>query len=486
MLKSRTALGIAILDNRITLALLRKNGDGVKLLKSDSCTVPDGAIKNGNIEDPTALVKAIKKLKPKNKIRSHRTAISLVANPTLMQILDLPKAARGDVRQFVYEEVKHYAALPINRAAVDFCGIKSTSKTDERRVLVVATDSQKITNAAKAFNRQGLNIDAIEPSWMAYVRACYEKKIAKKPDTNMLFATVFDNTLTLSLFRNQILDFVRTERLEPDTLQPEQYFERLAEEINAVIKFYELKISNSNNKWKVTLVTNINDESIKEKTESIRTKLNQAELEFRTLEHVHLTTAMGLAMKLLLIPGCGLNMNFLPQEIISAKSTEKQSLVIANIAAIILFLIILSIGYFNVKVEKVSANIRQSEQTQASQNTQALLSEQTLLQKQISDVSTKVNIVNKALNTGLFLRWGDILTDIRLATPKTVRITELFSSDNSKMTLVGHALSYEAIYLFVEELNTCKNIESASLIGTQKSSQLDDMLCYSIICSLKQ
>jgi len=39
MLKFRTALGINISDGRITLALLRKNKSGVKLLKAAGCPV---------------------------------------------------------------------------------------------------------------------------------------------------------------------------------------------------------------------------------------------------------------------------------------------------------------------------------------------------------------------------------------------------------------------------------------------------------------
>ena len=91
MLKSHTALGIDVSDGRITLALLAKNKDGIRLLKAACAPVPDGAVKDGNIKDATALAKAIKKLKSKNRIKSHRTVFSLLANPTLMQILDCPE-----------------------------------------------------------------------------------------------------------------------------------------------------------------------------------------------------------------------------------------------------------------------------------------------------------------------------------------------------------------------------------------------------------
>ena len=486
MLKSRTALGINISDGRITLALLRKNKGGVKLLKAAGCPVPEGAIKNGNIEDAKALAKAIKKLKAKNRIHSHRTAFSLVANPTLIQILDLPKDARNNPRQFVHNEVKHYAVLPIKKAAVDFCGIKSSAKSPDRRVLVVATDRQKITTAYTTMNKEGLNIDAIEPAWMAYIRAYYAKKIAGSFDANRLFAIVCDETLTLSVFRSQRLDFVRTERIEPETLQSEEYPQWLAEKINAVIKFYDLEASDKQNKWNATVVTDISAWSVPGTTESLKAGLGRLKLDVRTLEHTHLTIAVGLAMKLLKVPSSGLNIDLLPQELIEAKSAEKQTLMIANIAAAIIFLLILSAGFLIAKGKKANAHIEQNRQTQVSRNTPELLKEKALLQEQITELTEKLDVTKNALSDCPGLVWGRILSDIRQVTPKTVRLTALHSSDNSRMLLDGQALSYGDIYLFVDALGTCKNIESASLIGTEKYGGSQPLVKYSIRCSLIQ
>ena len=75
MFRPKTALGIDVSDGRINLALLKKSANSVKLLKTAAAPLPDGAIKDGNIEDAMVLAKAIKKLKAQNRIRSHPTAI---------------------------------------------------------------------------------------------------------------------------------------------------------------------------------------------------------------------------------------------------------------------------------------------------------------------------------------------------------------------------------------------------------------------------
>ncbi len=496
----RTALGVDLSDSRINLALLKKHGDSIKLLKAAGCPVPDGAIKDGNIENPAALARAIKKLKARNGIRVHPTAISLIANPTLIQILDLPKDAPGNVRQFVHNEVKHYAMLPIKKAAVDFCGIKSSSRSGNRRALVVATDGQKVTTVAKVLNRQGLNIEAIEPAWTAYTRACYTKKISGKSNTNILFATVFDGILTLSLFKDQNLDFIRVKPIEPESSQSEEYFEWLGEEIDEVLKFYKFGTTKKSDKWQVIIVTNICSGIAEKKAELLGTRFVSVELQIRTPVNAYLDTpvadeigksepsagAIGLAMGLLNVPGPGLNINLLPSEVITAKSREKQTLLIANIAAVVFTMMIVCIGFLQAKAEKVTADIRQQEQTQVTHDTQRLLKEQAVLEKQITEIKSKLELMNNVLDTDPVLMWNKILNDIGVAIPETVRITEIFSSENSNISLNGQALSYEAVYSFIEALSAGKNIKSASLIGSQNHGRSNGLVEYSINCSLTQ
>ncbi len=513
MFRPKTALGIDVSDGRINLALLKKSANSVKLLKSAAAPLPDGAIKDGNIEDAMVLAKAIKKLKAQNRIRSHPTAISLLANPVLMQILDMPDEPLGNLRQFVRDQVKHYAVLPMNKAAIDFCGVGTpfcnksqkwepvkSAGSGSRRALVVATDNQKLTDVARILRREGLNVDAIEPASLAYIRACYAKKIEKKFDRNLLLAIADGDILTLCLFKNQALDFIRTKRIEADIEQSDRYFEWLTEEIYTVIQFYEFEVLDKRDKWEVTLITNVGNQPVKDGTLSLGTNVEGVELKIRTLRTAYIDTpvadteqsekpsaiAVGLAMKLLDNSKSGLDINLLPLQVAQAKSTERQVLISANTAAVIFFLMILSIGFFNVKAKKVQNDINQKAQAQAKQNMHALLRRQTSLQGQITDASNEINRLNAVLDAGFFKRWDQILNDIRLAIPKTVRLTRLSCKSNSKMLLRGQAVSYEAIHRFVDTLNASKHIESTLFLGAEEDPKNKNLLMYSIACSLAQ
>jgi len=497
---SKTALGIDISGGRINLALLKSDKSGVKLLKAVSLPVPEGAIRKGNIEEPAILAKAIKELKARNKILTYRTALSLVANPVLMQILDLPRNVPSNIRQFVQGEVKHYAILPMNQVAIDFCVMKSPDKQGVRRAFVVATDSQKITGSAKALNEAGLNIDACEPAVVAYIRACYAKKINQKFDRNILFAIVYEGALTLCVFRNQTLDFVRTKQIEADLAKSDKYFEWLADEVYAVIRFYESDILDKRDNWDVTLVADVCADAIKEKAKLLWTNTEGIQLEIRTFEDAYLDTpvaetagadkpsaiAVGLAMKLLNIQQSSLKINMLPQEAANVRSVRKHTLIVANTVAAILFLMIIGVIFYSMKSRRVSEELAAKKQSTLHLNMQKVMNEKKTLDKQVANITANLKTMNNVVGTSSLLKWGRLLEDIRVVVPKMIQITNLVSADNSKMVLEGRAFSYDDVNLFVGMLNSCKLIKSASLVETKKDERSADMVKYSISCLLAQ
>ena len=117
-------------------------------------------------------------------------------------------------------------------------------------------------------------------------------------------------------------------------------------------------------------------------------------------------------------------------------------------------------------------------------NTQILLYEQVSLNEQIANISEILSGMSAILSTKSFLRWDQILNEIRSTIPKPVRITNLFSENNSNVLFRGQAISYESIHLFVEMLNNSEYIKSASLIGTEKDDEQNGLVIYSVNCSL--
>ena len=123
---NKTAAGIDISQDRISIVLLKNGKNGPELVRSAVAPMPEGAVKDGNIADAVLLSKAIRELKRRNRmLRTKRAAVSLFAKPVVVQIIDMPKQVPSNIRQFVHNEVRNCVALPSRDIALDFCGIGS-------------------------------------------------------------------------------------------------------------------------------------------------------------------------------------------------------------------------------------------------------------------------------------------------------------------------------------------------------------------------
>lgn len=502
MLRTKTALGVDISDKRISLALLKRGKNGVELLTSATAPVPDGAIKNGNIENTAVLAKAIKSLKNNSRIRTTRAAVSLFTEPVITQIMGIPKQVPSNIGQFVQDQVKCCAVLPGNNIALDFCGVAGSGSeaSPASRLLVVAADGRKVAEIVKVCSQAGLTVEAIEPPLLAYTRALYAKKIAGKFDCNVLIAIFQGNNLTLCVFRKQTLDFVRTKSIGKEKAQPDELCQWLVEQINTVVQFYDVEVPDNCGKWEITVVAD--DEQLPENAEgSLRAKVASASLQIMTSEDICQAAvvsqplvlancqrtdkpspvALGLAMKLLDTDTRNLGVNLLPPEVIRLRTAQKGALITANIAAAVLLFMILAILVPDWKIKNLNKSIG-SKEVNLFQDAHTLFGKRASVNKQIDAVSNQIDQINAILDSHHDTDWPGLLNDIRKAIPKTACITNLSSGVDSGVSLKGLAMSNGAVYWFVDGLNKSERISSASIAGTERDSK--GFISYEINCTL--
>ena len=124
---------------------------------------------------------------------------------------------------------------------------------------------------------------------MAYARACFENKTKKNDDTNLLFAMINKGILSLSLFKDKKLDFVRIQPIEPADTDSKTFPDWLAEQINAVMKFYEYGSSRQYNKWQVNVFAPEKEDIAKEKKDILKSRLaGNVTLDIQTSETAYL------------------------------------------------------------------------------------------------------------------------------------------------------------------------------------------------------
>jgi len=494
--RSKTALGIDISDKRINLALLRRSKKGVEIVRTAEGSVPDGAVKDGNVVNAAALSQTIKQLKRNINACSVRTAISLFVKPVLLQIMDIPKGLPANMRQFIANEIKQCVVLPGKKAAFDFCGINAGRKSHDTRLLVAAADSEGIAEAGRNYSQGVLNIEVIEPSLLACIRALYAKKIAGKFDTNVLIVMLHNGILTLCVFKNHAIDFVRTKVIETQN-DGTSLCRLLAGQINEIIQFYDVEVADSTGKWEITVVCD-NVELPADARETLKAEVPCVDLEIRTRQDGLRNTgiiggeqsagaslvAAGLAMGLLDVKDHGLKINLFPPEASEVKLLRKDFLVAAGAMAIVISLMVLATGALSFVTQKTRAGIMEKGLSEQVRQTYDMIHEQDQIMQQIEQLSGKPNGLTKLQSLQQEVDWLNFLNDVRAVTPKAVRITNLSGGIRDKVVIEGLAMSYESIHLFVNMLNKSEYIEEASLAGTEKRAEGDGFVKYSINCVL--
>jgi Tfp pilus assembly protein PilN len=499
MLGAKTALGLDISDKRISMVLIKGDKNGVKLLASAGAPLPDGVIKNGSIENADALAKTIKSLKKRCRARTARTAVSLFAEPVVTQIMGIPKQVPGNVAQFVQEQVKHIAVLPPNNIALDFRGVAGggSDANYASRLLVVAADDRKVDGIVKLCSQAELTVESIEPSLLAYMRALYADKIAGKFDCNILIAILHGDTLTLCVFKKQAMDFIRTKTIGGEKTQPEEISQWLAEQINAVIQFYDVEVQDSSGKWDITVVAD-SAQLPRNAEMALKAKVANAGLQIMTDEDICRVAvisqprrlsdadepspvAIGLAMRLLDNDAHNLGVNLLPHEVTRIRVAQKGALITANIIAVTMLIMILAVAVPQRKITSIDKSIDLKKEN-LLKNARTLSKKQASLDEQIDAVSSQIDRINAILSPRRDTDWPGLLKDIGKAIPKTACITSLSGGAGPIMSIKGMATSNEAVYWFMDKLNQSEHISSASIMQTERDGS--GFVSYEISCTL--
>lgn len=500
-LGAKSALGIDISENRISLALLKKDGNDIKLLDSAEGPVPAGAIKDGCVEDAALLTKAVRKLKKTVMIRPVRTAVSLFAEPTIMQIMDIPTKVPSNVGKFIQEQLKHFTVLLGRRIDFDFFGVGSDAG-HASRVLTVATDGQKVDELVEIYSRAGIVTEAIEPPLLACITALYAEKIEGRFDSNVLIALLRDNSLTLCVFKKHAMDFIRTREISEDAARPDETCKWLADQINTVIQSYDIEAPLSCAKWEVTVVADstqlpadadgvLKAEVGRPNLQLLRSEENCQAAAIGQSRRIADSSpgegptlaAIGLAKGLLDVNTHSLGVNLLPSKISKLRAAKRRALITANVVAAVLLAMVLTISVPIRKVNQLSKSVEQKKAL-LTQSTRSLVEERESIEQQVGTVRDKLNRIDKILDSHSDIYWPGLLSDIAKRRPKTVLVTGMTSGENSQAFLKGLAISNEGVYLFMETLNESEYVDEAAIVETKKDGDNKGLVSYEIRCSL--
>ncbi len=494
----KTALGIDITAKSVSLALLKKTSSGIRLVNSVSVPLSPGVIIDGRIVDHLSLSRAVRTACSSHRIKSRVSSISLCAEPSLLQILDLPRETPVNVRKYVQDEIKQYAVLPLKNIEMDYCASGSSQSTSSKQILMCAARLDEMVLCVRKLEKGCFDVRRIEPALLAYLRACYAGISSCAKDKNLLLVMVRESILTLCIFRNSNIEFLRTRKLDdlalPDSSSLSHQLER---EIRSVVQYYDLQVQDVKHNWEITLFGS-DGEIDASLVSRLSAELSGEQLELRIFSQQDLShvitvgdsddsispVAVGLALKILEPASAGYSLNLLPKSLVDYRNANKELLLIANIAAVLLVVIFLRLGSLTSKSLQISKDVDVLKQSNVEDGMRELLKSQLTIGDQLKRVKSNLLALSDTGKPERFVKWARVLAELGSNVPRNVQIQNISVTDAVSLEVEGIAVSYDAVSAFSQSLSGCSSIDSSLLNETNVDVDNGGLVSYSITCNV--
>jgi len=185
------SFGLDISDLSLKIANVEKNGKKLELVSIGVAEVPKGVIKQGQIQDEDALVKAVKQALGNVKgkeIKTKNVACCLPEEKSFLDVLHLPILPKEEIANAVRFEAENHIPVPLSEVYFDFELIKPLQQdnvvqklqsTKQLEILIAATPKNIVDSYLSVLKKAGLNPVAMEVEPLSIVRALVKKAYTK-------------------------------------------------------------------------------------------------------------------------------------------------------------------------------------------------------------------------------------------------------------------------------------------------------------------
>lgn len=496
--RPKTALGIDVCRDRVSVALVSQDVHGFRLVRAASTPLPEGVPDAGSAEDIRVLSSVIRKLRRRAGIPAMSAVVGMSVDPLVLQMLDVPKQMPANVGEFVEGELRQYVTLSGKSIVSDFCAV-GAGGVPPKRLLAAATEREKMRMLASACDAAGLRAEAVEPAVLAYARAASRDQTAGTLPGNRLIVEINGQYLAACVLRKGVLDSVRVKNIPEGADGSEGVRTWLAEEIKAMVQYYGLELAAGRGDWQVTVVVRDAAQMTPEAVDHLRamtgiTTLNvvdssDADLESMTADDRGTPdkpsrVAWGLALRQLDSDSHTWRINLLPRDVTQARASVRHMLMATTAAAVVFLAMLVVLQFVTRTADTMRHDIERKRFARKLDTTSALVAEVNILDRRIEQASHRVRQMQEVLRTQNHVDWPSVLSAMRDEAPAEVCVTGLWSRDARDLSVKGLALSYDAAQAFVQRLDSRELFESVSLRKLERHQTNTSVVQYEIDCLL--
>ena len=171
---ARKVVGLDIGTTAVRAAEVSVRRGQVVLERIGQAGLPDGAVVDGEVEDPAAVAIAIKDLWRRTRISSRRVIIGVANQRVVVRLVDLPWMQPDELRSSLGFQAGDYLPIPVDQTELDYAVISEHEAPGGQRllrVLLVAAQKEMLAGHLEAVREAGLRPEGIDLNPIALLRS---------------------------------------------------------------------------------------------------------------------------------------------------------------------------------------------------------------------------------------------------------------------------------------------------------------------------
>lgn len=169
------AIGLDIGSGAVRAVQLTQARDrSLRLTRHGEVALPPGAVVDGDVVEPTAVVDALRELWDRAGLRRRTVALGLASQRITVRQLDLPELPDDELREAVRLQAQDQLPMAIDEALFDHVVVERLVVGDERRIvrlLLVAAERDMVERLLAAVSAAGLRPVRVDLDAFALVRS---------------------------------------------------------------------------------------------------------------------------------------------------------------------------------------------------------------------------------------------------------------------------------------------------------------------------
>lgn len=167
-------IGLDIGTSAVRAVQLSTGRGGGKIERLGQVLLPVGAVRDGEISDPDAVVDSIRALWSEWNFKGRSVALGVANQQVVVRQVDLPYLPERELRESLSFQVQEYIPIPIDQAILDCSVLEHFEDAEGRRysrVLVVAAQRLMIDSIVEVVNRAKLKPVLLDLDAFALLRS---------------------------------------------------------------------------------------------------------------------------------------------------------------------------------------------------------------------------------------------------------------------------------------------------------------------------